>query len=80
MKSKMYLDYNGVKFLVARDAETYYLAVRKGKDKTAVYYIAKSRVDLNGNILGENSAHVISCLKWEASLSEEEAAFVKRNL
>ena len=80
MKSNMYLNYNGVKFLIARDAETYYLAARKGKDKTAIYYIVKSRVDLDGNILGENSAHVISCLKWETSLSEEEAKYVKKNL
>lgn len=63
--------------LIVRETDNYYLTVRKTKDKTAVYFIVKSRVGLDGEVFGDNSAHVISCLKWEESLTPDEAKYAK---
>lgn len=80
MDSVKYLNYNGAKFLILREEKNYFISIRKVKDKIAVYFTVGSRVDQNYNIVGENSAHVISCLKWESSLTSSEVKFAKKHL
>lgn len=76
----MYLTYNKKKFLIVREEENYFLVALKIRDKISVYFVAKSRIDKNRNIFGDNSAHVISCLKWEENLTKAEVNFVNKNI